>query len=256
VPGRQLLALAKPTPSYAIGVRRGPPLAVREVPASVASKPRLLDRVRAAVRARHYSRRTEKAYVAWIRRYILYHGKRHPLDMGGPEASKFLTSLAMDGHVAGSTQNQALSALLFLYREGLEQKLPWLDDVVRAKRSIRLPVVLTGDQVRAVICCLCGTQRLVTILLYGSGLRLLEAHRLRAKDLDFARNQITVRAGKGDKDQAVPLPAVAIAALHAHLEHTRRQHERDLIVRRTRGCHSRSDLRASDLLEDRLARCG
>ena len=125
-------------------------LAVREVGPAGAPKPRLLDRVREAIRARHYSRRTEKAYVAWIRRYILFHGKRHPLEMGGPEVTRFLTSLAVEGHVAGSTQNQALSALLFLYREVLAQELPWLDDIVRAKRTARLPVVLTRDEVRAV----------------------------------------------------------------------------------------------------------
>jgi len=152
-------------------------LAVCEGPPPPVPRPRLLDRVRAAVRTRHYSRRTEKAYIAWTRRYILFHGKRHPLEMGGPEVAKFLTSLAVEGQVAASTQNQALSALLFLYREVLEQDLPWLDDVVRAKRTVRLPVVLTRDEVRAVIRQLRGTQRLIAILLYGSGLRLLEAAR-------------------------------------------------------------------------------
>src|SRR6266540_6978775 len=139
--------------SYAVafGEARAPALVVREVGPSAVPKPRLLDRVREAIRARHYSRRTEKAYVAWIRRYILFHGKRHPLEMGAPELTRYLSSLAVEGNVAASTQNQALSALLFLYREVLEQEVPWLDDVVRAKRPARLPVVLTRDEVRAVI---------------------------------------------------------------------------------------------------------
>ena len=203
-------------------------LAVREVGPAAVPKPRLLDRVREAIRARHYSRRTEKAYVAWIRRFILFHGKRHPLEMGGPEVTRFLTSLAVEGHVAGSTQNQALSALLFLYREVLAQDLPWLDDIVRAKRTARLPVVLTRDEVRAVIRQLRGVHRLMAILLYGAGLRLLEAARVRVKDVDFARNQIMVRGGKGDKDRATPLPAVVIADLAKHLEGVKRQHDADL----------------------------
>ena len=148
--------------------------------------------------------------------------------MGGPEVSKFLTSLAVDGQVAASTQNQALSALLFLYRNVLEQELPWLDGVVRAKHTPRLPVVLTREEVRAVIAQLRGTPRLMVLLLYGSGLRLLEAARLRVKDIDFARNQIIVRAGKGDKDRAVPLPAVAVPALATHMAGVERQHARDL----------------------------
>jgi len=203
-------------------------LLVREAGPPDPPKPRLLDRVRAAARTRHYSRRTEKAYVAWTRRYVLFHGKRHPLEMGGPEVAKFLTFLAVDGHVSASTQNQALSALLFLYREVLGRDLPWLDDVVRAKRTVRLPVVLTRDEVRAVIRELRGTHRLVATLLYGAGLRLLEGVRLRVKDIDFARNQIIVRTGKGDKDRATPLPAVAVPALAAHLQVIRRLHERDL----------------------------
>jgi integron integrase len=203
-------------------------LAVREAGPVGAPKPRLLDRVRDTIRARHYSRRTEKAYVAWIRRYILFHGKRHPLEMGGPEVTRFLTSLAVEGHVAGSTQNQALSALLFLYREVLAQEVPWLDNIVRAKRTARLPVVLTRDEVRTVIRQLRGVHRLMAILLYGAGLRLLEAARVRVKDIDFARNQIMVRGGKGDKDRATPLPAVVIADLSKHLEVVKRQHDADL----------------------------
>src|SRR5207247_6325638 len=131
------------------------------------SKPRLLDRVRDALRARHYSRRTEDVYVAWIRRYILFHGKRHPADMGAPEITRFLSALAVEGKVAASTQNQALSALLFLYREVLEVDLPWMDEIVRAKRPQRLPVVLPRDEVRAVLRRLEGTPRLMAFLLYG-----------------------------------------------------------------------------------------
>ncbi len=163
--------------------------------------PRLLDRVRAAARIRHYSPRTEAAYVAWVRRYTLFHGKRHPTEMGAPEVTRFLTSLAVNGRVAASTQNQALSALLFLYRDVLELDLPWLDGIVRARRPERLPVVLTREEVRAVLQRLDGVPRLMACLLYGAGLRLLECCRLRAQDVDFASHQILVRAGKGDKDR-------------------------------------------------------
>jgi integron integrase len=196
--------------------------------ADAARPPRLLDRVRHALRARHASRKTEKAYVAWIRRYILFHDKRHPTEMGAPEVSKFLTSLAVDGNVAASTQNQALSALIFLYRHVLEQDLPWLDDVVRAKRPERLPVVLTRDEVRVIIHTLRGPPRLMAVLLYGAGLRLLECARLRVKDVDFATNQIVVRGGKGDKDRVTMLPAAARDDLGRHLEAVREQHQADL----------------------------
>jgi integron integrase len=191
-------------------------------------KPRLLDRVRAALRLRHYSRRTEATYVAWIRRYIFFNGKRHPADMGAPEVTSFLSSLAVDGRVAASTQNQALSALLFLYRDVLEVNLPWLDGIVRAKRPERLPVVLTREEVVAVLRGLDGVPRLMAFLLYGAGLRLLECCRLRVQDVDFATNQIVVRAGKGDKDRVTMLPAVVKADLARHLQAARAQHERDL----------------------------
>jgi integrase len=167
-------------------------LAVRETPAPSEPKPRLLDRVRDAIRARHYSRRTEKAYVGWIKRYIFFHAKRHPTDMGAAELTRFLSSLAVDGRVEASTQNQALNALLFLYRVALEQDLPWLDDVVRARRPIYLPVVLTRQEVRRVLERLDGASRLIVLLLYGAGLRLLEAAQLRIKDVDFIMNQIVV----------------------------------------------------------------
>ena len=186
-----------------------PTFVVRETGPAAAPKPRLLDCVREAVRSRHYSRRTEKAYVHWIKRYIFFHGKRHPAEMGAAEVTAFLTSLAVHDQVAASTQNQALSALLFLYREVLGVELPWLDDVVRAKRPQHLPVVLTRDEVRAVLQRLDGVPRLMALLLYGAGLRLLECCRLRVKDVDFATNQIVIRDGKGHKDRVTMLPAAS-----------------------------------------------
>jgi integron integrase len=186
------------------------------------------DRVREANRLRHGSRSTEKSYVRWIRRYIFFHGKRHPADMGGPDVTRFLSSLAVQGKVAASTQNQALSALLILYRHVLHQDLPWLDDVVRAKRTKHLPVVLTRDEVLAVITELHGTPRLMATLLYGAGLRLLECCRLRVQDVDFGMNQIVVRDGKSAKDRVTLLPSVAKGALAQHLQRVKHQHEADL----------------------------
>ena len=202
-------------------------LAVRETPASY-PRPRLLDRVRDAIRARHYSRRTEKAYVGWIKRYIFFHAKRHPAEMGAPEVSRFLTSLAVDGHVAASTQNQALNALLFLYRVVLEVDLPWPDEVVRARRPESLPTVLTRDDVRRVLEHLEGTPRLMVLLLYGAGLRLLECAQLRIKHVDFAANQLVVRSGKGAKDRVTMLPTAAKTRLLAQIEAVRRQHRGDI----------------------------
>jgi integron integrase len=212
--------------SYPI-LSAGALLAVRENPAGV-PRPRLLDRVREAIRTCHYSRRTEKAYVHWIKRYIFFHGKRHPAEMGAAEVATFLTFLAVQGRVAASTQNQALSALLFLYREVLGVELPWLDDLVRAKRPQHLPVVLTRDEVRAVLQGLDGVPRLMAILLYGAGLRLLECCRLRVKDVDFAMNQIVVRDGKGRKDRPTMLPAAVKPVLVAHIDRVREQHQADL----------------------------
>ncbi len=200
---------------------------VRERDPNGAPKPRLLDRVRGAVRTRHYSRRTEEAYVAWIRRYIFFHGKRHPAEMGAPEISRFLTSLVVDRKVAASTQNQALSALLFLYRAVLDIDVPWMDDLVRARRPERLPVVLTRDEVRAVLQRLTGPTRLMAYLLYGAGLRLLECCRLRVQDVDFEASQIVVRAGKGDKDRVTMLPAAVRDDLAGHVVRMREQHSRD-----------------------------
>ncbi len=202
--------------------------AVHETSLAEPPKPRFLDRVRASLRSRHYSRRTEEAYVAWIRRYILFNGKRHPSEMGAPEVTRFLSSLAVDANVAASTQNQALSALLFLYRDVLDLDLPWLDNIVRAKRPQRLPIVLTRDEVRAVLRRLDGVPRPMTYLLYGAGLRVLECCRLRVQDVDFARNQLMVRSGKGDKDRMTMLPAAVKVALARHLEEVREQHQSDL----------------------------
>jgi len=208
--------------------RRGPLSAVHEAGPAEPPKPRLLDRVRAAVRLRHYSRQTEKAYVGWTRRYILFHGKRHPAEMGAPELTRFLSSLAVDGRVAASTQNQALSALLFLYGNVLELDVPWLDGIVRAKRPQRLPIVLTRDEVRALLRPLQGVPRLMAFLLYGSGLRLLECCRLRVQDIDFGGNQIVVRGAKGDKDRVTVLPALINQDLARHLDTAREQHRRDV----------------------------
>ena len=194
----------------------------------VLPKPRLLDRVREALRVRHYSRRTEEAYVAWIRRYIFFHGKRHPAELSGPDVTRFLSALAVERHVAAFTQNQALRALVFLYRDVLGVELPWLDDIVRAKRPERLPVVLSRDEVRAIIQRLDGPPRLMAYLLYGAGLRVMECCRLRVQDVDFGTNQIVVRGGKGDKDRTTMLPAMANAELVGHLSAVRAQHQQDL----------------------------
>jgi integron integrase len=190
--------------------------------------PKLLDRVRIAIRTRHLSPRTEEAYVFWIRRFILFHGKRHPAGMAAPEVTAFLSALAVRGRVAASTQNQALCALLFLYRHVLGIELPWLDDLVRAKKPARLPVVLSREEVAAVLQHVHGVKRLAAALLYGSGLRLLECLRLRVKDVDFGRNEIVVRAGKGDRDRRTMLPAAMNDPLGRFVEAVHRQHERDL----------------------------
>ncbi|NJD69411.1 MAG: hypothetical protein FIA90_12335 [candidate division NC10 bacterium] len=170
------------------------------------AKPKLLDQVRQAIRTRHYSCRTEDAYIGWIKRYIFFHGKRHPVEMGEQEVTRFLSSLAVDCQVSASTQNQAMSALLFLYREVLQHPLPWLDNIIPAKRPLHLPVVLSRDEVPAIFAHLHGAPHLMAPLLYGAGLRVIECCRLRIKDVDFAANQIIVREGKGDKDRVTLLP--------------------------------------------------
>ena len=190
--------------------------------------PRLSGRARDAMRLRHFSSRTEDAYLGWMRRYHEFHGRRDPAKLGPEHVTAFLNALAIRDHVAAATQNQALAALLFLYREVLGIQLPWLDDLVHAKTPARLPVVLTRDEVRAVLVCMESEPRLMATLLYGCGLRLLECCRLRVKDVDFGRHQITVRRGKGDKDRATMLPLSIKSELAAHLERVRLQHHRDL----------------------------
>jgi integrase len=171
------------------------------------AKPRLLDQVRERLRTLHYSYRTEQAYLFWIRHFIRFHSMRHPTAMSGPEVERFLTHLAVQRKVSASTQSQALSALLFLYKQVLQVELPWLDNVIRAKPSQHLPVVLTDAEVRDVLANLRGDYWLIAGLLYGSGLRLMESLRLRVKDINFAYMQVLVRDGKGAKDRVTMLPA-------------------------------------------------
>jgi integron integrase len=192
------------------------------------NSPRLLDRVRDAIRRRHYSYRTEQTYVHWIKRYIWFSDRRHPAEMGAAEVTAFLSHLARERGVAAATQNQALLALLFLYQEVLEVKLPWLDGIERAKRPVRVPVVLTVAEVKALLARLDGTKWLMAGLLYGSGLRLRECLKLRVKDVDFEYRQITVRDGKGGKDRVTMLPAELVEPLRAHLARVRSLHEHDL----------------------------
>lgn len=199
-----------------------------EVKAVSQDSPRLLDRVRAEIRLRHYSLRTEQSYVDWARRFILFHHKRHPSEMGAIEIKDFLSHLAVDRGVSASTQNQAKSALLFLYREVLKVELPWLDEIVVAKSAKRLPVVLTQVEARALLNEMSGTMGLIAGLLYGTGMRLLEGLRLRVKDVEFSRREIIVREGKGNKDRVTVLPENLILPLKAHLEKVKALHERDL----------------------------
>jgi integron integrase len=170
----------------------------------------------------------EEAYLGWIRRYILFHGKRHPAELGASEVTRFLSNLAVEGRVAASTQNQALSALLFLYKRVLGVDLPWLDDLIRAKRPARLPVVLSRGEVAAVLAHLAGMRWIMATLLYGTGLRLLECVHLRVKDVDFAQNETVVRSGKGDRDRRVMLPQALRGALLSHLSRVRRLHDEDV----------------------------
>jgi integron integrase len=197
-------------------------------PVLTEQKPKLLDQVRRAIRTRHYSYRTEKAYVHWIKRFIFFHNKCHPMQMGEAEIGQFLSSLATNRQVSASTQNQALNALLFLYKEILEKNIGLIQGVVRANRPKRLPVVLTKEEVKRILECLESTAWLMAMLLYGAGLRLLECCQLRVKDIDFGRNQIVVRAGKGNKDRCTMLPAAVIEPLRRHLQSVKRQHENDL----------------------------
>jgi integron integrase len=190
--------------------------------------PRLLDQVRDAVRRLHYSDRTEETYVHWIKRFIYFSGKRHPAEMGAGEVTAFLNHLARERSVAAATQNQALSALLFLYREVIGAPLPWLDELDRAKGPKRVPTVLTRAEVERLLSAMRGSKWLMASLLYGAGLRLRECLKLRVKDVDFGYRQIVVRDGKGAKDRVTMLPASLVEPLKLHLARVRRLHERDL----------------------------
>jgi integron integrase len=200
------------------------PSAAPELP----SQPKLLDQLRDRLRVKHYSIRTEQAYVDWVRRFILFHGKRHPRDLGPQEVEAFLTHLAVRGRVSASTQNQAKSAILFLFREVIDRELPWLDGIVAARMSQRLPVVLSLEEVEAALGRMRGTSGLVARLLYGSGLRILECLRLRVKDIDFTRHEILVRDGKGAKDRVTMLPQSLVKPLRGHLQRVRELHAEDL----------------------------
>ena len=191
-------------------------------------KPKLLDQVRQQIRVRNYSIRTETVYAEWVKRFIRFHRYRHPAEMGAAEIEAFLTHLATARNVSASTQNQALAALLFLYKEVLKLELPWLAGIVRAKKPKHLPVVLTREEVSAVLGQLDGVRWIVASLLYGSGLRLLEALRLRVKDVDFARGEVLVRDGKGQKDRVTMLPQRLVLPLQQHLRNVKLLHQEDL----------------------------
>lgn len=190
--------------------------------------PKLLDQVRTSIRVKHFTLSTEKAYVAWIRRFILFHNKRHPKYMGEREIRQFISHLAVDTRISASTQTVALSALLFLYREVLKKELPYVANIERARRSKRLPVVFTRDEVQTVLAGLNGQQHLVASLLYGSGLRLMEAVRLRVKDIDFERRELLVRQGKGAKDRVTMLPLTLVPLLREQLKKVQVLHQADL----------------------------
>ena len=194
----------------------------------VSAKPRLLDQMRQVIRVKHYSLRTEKTYLSWVRHFIHWSGLRHPADMGAPEIEEFLSMLANQRDVAASTQNQALAALLFLYKQVLGIDLPWLDGITRAKKPARLPVVLSQAEVGAVLGNTKGVNGLIIRMLYGTGMRLMEGLRLRVKDIDFDRAIILVRDGKGGKDRVVPLPATLVQPLREQLAVRRQMHDIDL----------------------------
>ncbi len=193
-----------------------------------ASKPKLLEQVRELLRAKYYSRRTEEVYLGWIRRFILFHGKRHPREMGGAEVARFLSHLAAVQDVSPSTQSQTFSAILFLYRDVLQKPLDDLGPIKRAQRERKVPVVLTKDEARRLLAQLEGLPWTMGMLLYGSGLRLLEMLRLRVKDIDFAYRQITVRDGKGGKDRVTTLPEAVMEPLKRHLQRRKLEHANDL----------------------------
>lgn len=195
-------------------------------------KPRLLDEVREQIRLKHYSIRTERVYCEWVKRYIRFHAYRHPVDMGAREVEAFLSDLAVRRDVSASTQNQALAALLFLYRQVLKQDLPWLSEIVRAKKPARLPVVLSQQEVQHVLDRLEGDVGLVAGLLYGAGMRLIEGVRLRVKDIDFSRREIIIRDGKGQKDRVTVLPGSLVEPLKKHLGLMRAIHQHELAAGR------------------------
>ncbi len=193
-----------------------------------ADKPKLFDQLREALRSRHYSHRTEQTYCHWVKRYIFFHNVRHPAEMAEPEINAFLTHLAVKEKVSASTQNQALSALLFLYRHVLGREVGDQGEVIRARKPKRLPVAMTRDEVKAVLANLTGDKWLMASLMYGAALRLMECLWLRVQDIDFSRNEILVRDGKGAKDRITMLPASLKAPLHEHLKHVKAVHDRDL----------------------------
>lgn len=205
-----------------------PPTAMASLPIPEPPKPKLLDQLREIIRLKHYSIRTEQSYVDWAKRYILFHGKKHPKDMGAKEISAFLTHLAVDKNVSASTQNQALNALIFLYKELLKISVGDIGEVARAKRPIRRPVVMSRDEVKRVTDKMTGLPRLMAELLYGTGMRLMEGVRLRVKDIDFDLNQIIVRDGKGAKDRVTMLPQKLRPPLERHLSEVKAIHDRDL----------------------------
>ena len=217
--------------------------------ASTAKTPKLMDQVRDRIRTLHYSLRTEEAYVNWIKRFILHHGKRHPRDMGAPEVEAFLTSLAVGRNVSASTQNQALAALLFLYKEVLGVELAWLQEVTRAKRPLRLPTVLSKQEVQSLLAQLPreGDVSLIVRLLYGTGMRVMEGLRLRVKDVDLTRREIVIREGKGGKDRVTVLPASLEEPLRAQLVWRRSLYEADL-------SHGRADVWLPQALAEKYPR--
>lgn len=216
---------------------------------SVPQQPKLLDQMRAAIRTRHYSYATEKTYLHWAKRFILFHGKRHPADMGAPEVEAFLSALATERNVSASTQNQALHAILFLYRDVLHVSLPWLDGITRAKASKRLPSVLTQQETAAMLAHVSGTNGLIIKLLYGTGMRIKECLRLRIKDVDLARRLITIREGKGNKDRVTMLPASLVEDLIQHIDERRRWHNIDLST-------GHADVELPDAIERKYPRAG
>jgi len=193
------------------------------------AKPKLLDQLRDRIRLKHYSRRTEDVYLDWAKRYILYHKKRHPQEMGKREIEEFLTYLATERNVAAATQNQAKAALQFLYKEVLEIQLPWLDEVEQAKKPKRLPVVLTEKEVQALLAQIPQAYAMLARLMYGTGMRLLEIFRLRVQDIDFDRCEVLIREGKGAKDRVTMLPQSLKVPLQEHLKQVKRLHEQDLL---------------------------